>query len=91
MPSSNYCTWHTTGKPQWWPGRFFQAGCRECERRAALDPTLRSEKTPEQCFDAWKAQRRTEGQRAGVAARRRKARAAMTADYLAQPAPGRAA
>ena len=86
---SHHCNWHQTGKPTWWTGRFFADGCVVCEEKAKADPSLRAEKTPEQCFEAYKRERQKAGQRAGVVARMRKARAAMAANYAAQLAPGR--
>ena len=60
---SQTCTFHRSGKPLWAPQRFFKALCPPCEVKAQADPTLRSAPTPEQCFEDYKASRRTNGQR----------------------------
>lgn len=79
--NTNLCHWHNTGKPPWWDGSFFVAGCRKCEAKAKADPSVRSAPTPEQAFEKHKAELRTKGQRASVVSRQRKARKAMSAEY----------
>ena len=83
---TNYCLWHTTGKPLWWTGQFFVKDCRACEDKAEKDPSIREAPSCEQAFELHKARKRESGQKAG--ARIRKARAAMTKQWH-ESVPGR--
>ena len=79
--NTNHCQWHITGKPTWWTGPFFLAGCRMCEAKAEKDPSIRTAPSPEECFEQYKAKQRKAGQRKSVVKRQKKARAAMVAEW----------
>ena len=57
------CSWHTTGKPLWWAGPFFQEGCPQCEAKASTNPGLRTAPRPDQAFEIYKERKRAAGRR----------------------------
>lgn len=79
--NTNHCQWHITGKPMWWTGPFFLAGCRACELKAEKDPSIRTAPSPEEAFKQHKTNKRKAGQRGSVVKRQKKARAAMVAEW----------
>ena len=85
------CYHHNTRVPSWLKGKNWRVPkCEMCDAKVARGEVTEDAPRPEVVFRAHLAELREKGQRPEAYARRKKARAAMTAAYLsAQPAPGR--